>query len=573
MYQEVSSISSLDNEQLHLVFSEQLDLLGLASKQKRKVNSSQDTKERVMLTLISSILTKSSLEIGKEHLNVISTSIYSVLSSIKASQDIDAALDNAIEIFTPESRKSPLSASRQAVTDNVIQDTKSNLDDKLKENYTACMGELNDFKGKSKEVILAIDTTPEETRSKYLNDQYSFVHIGQNNTWKRGFTYSSVYDCTNQLFISTLHQNYHKPKCENDAIQAFIVQLQNSCKTVEGAGSKVKFIDADRGYYNGELFAAAHFNLISTKCKYNDNIRVIVPKKFTREKVRKKIAFLEDPKSKVVFMDYINLSKYTHPSLKGYCEASGMKTYDSMYHIPVVSVAVVDGYKTNKNRKLKDLKLEWMVTKKNIESSENRIDEYQKEYITLQKKAGIKSPSKIKKITQRKRTKFRNSQLYKKYKQIIKSMEYLKKLKKNQTMMLNSLMFFTISSTIDEVINHKSDYFIKLAQVYHERWCIENGFKEGKAKFVRSSRSRKSTRRQWNLELGMILYNRWHVARMQIMLEQERKKVWNKVSWEPRSPYIRRKLERKCSSILSAESYLLQLLEYGIKFRLEKLFK
>ncbi|MHA1720776.1 MAG: hypothetical protein ACTSXK_14745, partial [Promethearchaeota archaeon] len=294
---------------------------------------------------------------------------------------------------------------------------------------------------------------------------------------------------------------------------------------------------------------------------------------FTREKVRKKIAFLEDPNSKEVFKDYINLSKYTHHSLKGYCEASKMKTYNSIYHIPVVSVAVVDGYKTNKNRKLKDLKHEWMVTKNNIETSLDRIDEYQNEYIDLQKRTGIKNPSKIKKITQRKRTKFKNSELYKKYKQIIKSMEYLKELKKNQTMMLNSLMFFTISSRINEVINHKSGYFIKLAQVYHERWCIENGFKEDKAKFVRSSRSRKSTQRQWNLELGMILYNRWHVARMQIMLEQERKKVWNKVSWEPRSPYIRRKLERKYSSILSAESYLLQLLEYGIKNRLEKLFK
>ncbi|QEE16111.1 hypothetical protein DSAG12_01940 [Promethearchaeum syntrophicum] len=571
MYQEVSSISSLDNEQLHLVFSEQLDLLGLTSKQKRKVNSSQNTKERVILTLISSMLTKSSLEIGKKHLNVISTSIYSVLSSIKASQDTDTALNNAIEIFMPESRKFPLSASRQAVTDNVIQDSKPNLDDKLNENYTACMKELNEFNGKSKEVILAIDTTPEETRSKYLNDQYSFVHIGQNNTWKRGFTYSSVYDCTNQLFISTLHQNYHKPKYENTTIQAFIGQLQNSCKIVEGAGSEVKFIDADRGYYNGELFTAAYFNQISSKCKHNDNIRVIVPKKFAREKVRKKVAFLEDPNSKEVFMDYINLSKYTHPSLKGYCEASEMKTYDSMYHIPVVLVAVVDGYQTNRNRKLKDLKHEWMVTKKNIKSSEDRIDEYQKEYIDLQKQAGIKNPSIIKKITQRKRTKFRNSQLYKKYKQIIKSMEYLKKLKKNQTLMLNSLMFFTISSTIDEAIKHNTDYFIKLAQVYHERWSIENGFKEGKAKFVRLSRSRKSTQRQWNLELGMILYNRWHVARMRMMLEQERKKVWNKVSWEPRSPYIRRKFEQRYSSILSAESYLLQLLEYGIRIRIEKL--
>ncbi|MHA1766692.1 MAG: hypothetical protein ACTSVK_10610, partial [Promethearchaeota archaeon] len=49
---------------------------------------------------------------------------------------------------------------------------------------------------------------------------------------------------------------------------------------------------------------------------------------FTREKVRKKIAFLEDPNSKEVFKDYINLSKYTHHSLKGYCEASKMKTYN-----------------------------------------------------------------------------------------------------------------------------------------------------------------------------------------------------------------------------------------------------
>ena len=462
-------------------------------------------------------------------------------------------------------------ASRQAVTDNISQDTKANLNKNLQKNYIDCIKELNGFHGKSKEVILAIDTTPEETRSKYLNDQYSYVHIGQNNTWKRGFTYSSVYDCTHQLFISTLHQNYHTSKQANDTVQAFIVQLQNSCKTIEDTGSKVKFIDADRGYYNGELFGGAYFNLISSKCKYNDNIRVIVPKKFTREKVEKKTAYLEDPNSQKVFMDYINLSKYTHPSLIKYCKAVEMKTYNSMYHIPVVTVAIVDGYKTNKNRTLKDLRNEWMNTKKNIENTKSRLDVFQQEYIDLQKASGIKEPSKIEKIPQRKRTKFRNKQLNGKYKQIIKSMRYLKALKKNQTLMLNSLMFFTISSKTNEDVSNKSDYFIKLARVYHERWGIENGFKEDKAKFIRSSRSRKSTQRQWNLESGMILYNRWHVARMRIMLKKERKKAWNKVPWVPGAPYIRRKIEKNHSGMLSAESYLLQLLGYSINIRLEKL--
>ncbi|MHA1727218.1 MAG: hypothetical protein ACTSWY_00620 [Promethearchaeota archaeon] len=49
------------------------------------------------------------------------------------------------------------------------------------------------------------------------------------------------------------------------------------------------------------------------------------------------------------------------------------------------------------------------------------------------------------------------------------------------------------------------------------------------------------------------------------------KKYWNKVSLDPRSPYIRRKLERKYSGMLSAESYILQFLQYGIKLRIKKL--
>ncbi len=55
---------------------EQLELLNLPSKQKRRVNSSQDTQEKVVLTEISAIYTKSSLETGKEVLDCITDILY-----------------------------------------------------------------------------------------------------------------------------------------------------------------------------------------------------------------------------------------------------------------------------------------------------------------------------------------------------------------------------------------------------------------------------------------------------------------------------------------------------------------
>ena len=68
-----------------------------------------------------------------------------------------------------------------------------------------------------------------------------------------------------------------------------------------------------------------------------------------------------------------------------------------------------------------------------------------------------------------------------------------------------------------------------------------------------------------------MLYNRWHVDRMKLILQEERKSAWNRVPWDPKQPYLRRKFEKKYCAILGAESYLLQILENGIKLRLESI--
>ena len=93
--------------------------------------------------------------------------------------------------------------------------------------------------------------------------------------------------------------------------------------------------------------------------------------------------------------------------------------------------------------------------------------------------------------------------------------------KSNRSLILNTLIFFTISTAPNEKIDINSTKFVTLAKAYHYRWGIENGFKEDKSKFIRSVRYRHSTKRQWNIELGMVLYNRWHVSRMEKMLQNK----------------------------------------------------
>jgi hypothetical protein len=563
----------MKNDSTHLVFTEQIDLLGLPSKQRHCVKSKLKTKEKVVNTLISSILTKSSFETGNGLLETFSKCILFTLEKIKESGQIEETLDKFILELSSDSHTKPFSASRKAVSDNLFQDTKKNLDIKLQENYITSMHTLAEHNARSKEIIMAIDGTPEETRSKYLNGQYSYVNIGQKNTWKRGFNYSGVYDATHQLYISCPHKNYHKSKHKQGQVQDFIMQLQNCCRVVEDAGSFVKIIDGDRGYYDAELFAVAYFQQLTKFCRESRDVKVIIPKKFTRGKKQKKIDFLENPKSTIITKSTINLSKYTHPTLISMCEAMGLEKEKSLFKIPIIEVAVVDEYSKKKHRNLEQLKDEWKQTKINLQKSQVRLNKLQEKYVNLQKAENIKNPKKIKKITSRKRRLFKTPELYKEYCKILNAMKYIKQLKSNQTKIIKSLMFFTISTTPNEDVNIESTKFVQLAKAYHDRWGIENGFKEDKSKFIRSVRYRKSTKRQWNLELGMILYNHWHVSRMAMMLAIKRKKVWNYVPWDPQKSYFRRRIEREQGAVLSAEGFLLRVLEYGLKLQLQKIFE
>lgn len=555
-----------------LAFMEQRDFLGLGSKQRAHVKSAPQTLDSIQNTINASILTKSSFETGKDFLDSYSEIINIVLSHIKASPNPMETLDYVLKKTMPENHQSLFSASRQAILDNIPQASKKKLDDLCQTNYLSCMEELDQERAKSTNIMIAIDTTSQEARSKYLNNQFSHVIKGQQILWKRGHTFSSIYDCTHQLFISNQHQNKHKTKHEAGGVQSFIIQLQHTCQVVETAGSNVDMIDGDRGYYDGELYAAAYFGYINKDCLNSKPVRVVVPRKFTRGKDNKKIAFLENPNSLEVTLDSIQLSKYTHPALIDMCKASNLKITESMFEIPIAVVALVDEYGGKKKRSLEELRNQWTKTKKNIANSTERLKTLQDQFVEIQKQVGIKNPKPLSKKTKRKRKTFRNYKVYQAYQAIRKTMIYLESLKASQTKLLNALMFFSISITENEDPLKNPKEFIQIAKTYHERWGIESGFKEDKAKFIRKIRTRKSTQRQWNLTQGMMLYNRWHVARMKEMLNIIRENEWNTFPWDPDRLYIRKKLERKYGHVLKAEGFLLQVLKTGLEMTLDRIF-
>jgi hypothetical protein len=52
------------------------------------------------------------------------------------------------------------------------------LDELLHKEYLSCIHELEQDRAKSRNVMLAIDTTPQEAKSQYLNNQFSWMVKG-----------------------------------------------------------------------------------------------------------------------------------------------------------------------------------------------------------------------------------------------------------------------------------------------------------------------------------------------------------------------------------------------------------
>lgn len=140
----------------------------------------------------------------------------------------------------------------------------------------------------------------------------------------------------------------------------------------------------------------------------------------------------------------------------------------------------------------------------------------------------------------------------------------LEKWKKEKAKLLKTLMFFAISKLSGDDSETDSSKFIEFTRDYHERWGIENGFRDVKSKFLSKGRSRRPCVRQFRLVLAIMLYNRWEVERKRIALAWMGSHATIKDANDKPRPWIRRKYEIKCHEMPTAVGFLVEALQCGI---------
>jgi hypothetical protein len=554
-------------------FDQIKQLLMTRTRRQAAVDHEPGTADKAVVTLLSSILLASGMDAGAELLAAIVAIVHDTLVAVAAAPDRDAALEGALELFNPSAGASPLAVHRTTADAMVPRLTRAEMDGVLGQEYLAGMAELDALGARSPAVTLVIDTTGERAAARHLNGAFSYINVGQKKTWERGFKFPSIYDATHQLFVGCHHADYRLKEDQKRALRPWVEDLRAKVATVRAAGSTVAVIEGDRYYFAGEFYAASYFGMLDPGAPAREQPRLVVPRKFTRGKEDFKWNYLMDPAQAEVFTDFLNLSPYTHPALVGQCATAFAKGEKGQYQVPYACVAVVDEYGRKDPRTLAEVRGEARKVQAGIEECTAALPAAEAAYLAHCPKVKGKKAVVPGRGRGAKRANFKDAADERLYRECIHLGDALKGWKDKKADLLEALMFFAVSLRPGEDPADHPATFLALARDYHERWGIENGFRDVKHLFLRPGRSPKPTRRQFRLLVGMLLYNAWHLQRMREMLELYRVPAWNKRPYDPRRTHVRRKLEQEFGDVRSARSYLIQLWAGGIKDLIEKGFK
>jgi hypothetical protein len=540
-------------------------------KRTSKINPASETVVKGVLQTITATLLESGLDAAKVLLDTVMLQFHTLLTLISQASDPLEMVFNLITIFDPKNRDKPYSVARSTI-DYMLPDlTRTEMDHELELQYQANLHELDQIHAKSAAVALALDDTEFQARPKDLNGAYGYVQIGQQLLWKRGLIFPAFYDLTHQQFLGCHQQDYRDSLAKNKCLLPLITEIQQKTRVIHATGSHTAQIEADRAYFQGELFAAATLNLLDLDAVENEAPRLVVPRKFTREKADYKWDYLLAENSTQVFVETIKVSQYSALIRKYRQKIQFSKDKKGDYLIPYACVCLIDEYASQDGRTFAEIQQEahqledqMQQNHKDLTQAEERYCQYLTQFCS--RKHPPKKPTYGRGL---KRRIFHDTQDANNYHACWDLHYKDQHLKEKKTILLKAVIFFAISLQPNEIPTENPEKFIKLAQDYHSRWGIENGFKDVKHAFLRPMRSIKPTKRQYTVMIGMELYGRWHVDRIAESLTSIRAHYPKKVPWDPKRPYVRRKLEQEVPNLITARCYLIRL--WGVAF--EKLTK
>ena len=555
-------------------FEQIAQLLSKPTRRQAAVNHAPETAWKGALVLLGSILLNSGIDGGWELVAAVEAIISAILEDITSAPDREEALAQARREFDPQKRETPLKVHRTTVEDLLPALTEVELNSVVEDQYVEEMTVRDASGAKSPKVTVVIDATAESVVTEHPNGTFTAVKVGGKAKWEDGFQYPCLFDATHQMFLGA----YHRGKVAASAVKARdlpldVQALQGASATVARTGSKVALFEADRGYFKGDLFAAATLGFLSPEESPGEQPRLIVPKKFGPDKAKATWEYLAGSDQPAVFVDHIKAFPRANSPLGEACAASFERTKDGGYDVPYACVALAGDGRQDNDSALAEVRAEARAVQEGIEHSEKAQQAAEAEYLAHRKKATGKEGHKPGYGRGARRKKFDDSEDERLYHECFRRREEQKKWAGKKIALMLAVFFIAVSLRPSEDLTGNANMFVRLARDYCQRWGIENGFRDLKHAFLRKIRGAQPTRRLLNLVLGMLLYNRWHGERCRELLASCREVAWNKKPYDTRRPWNRRKLEQDIGGAVSARSFLIRVWASGIKNLIQKKLK
>ena len=534
------------------------------------------TLDKVVLQELASAMLGTGHEPAAAMLDMVQAVLHESLNEILAEPDPIAAMKRLRDATAPGQGKKLLSVSDTTMERATPSMDRAQLDGALRENYAACIAELDAMGARSTKLFMANDDTSMACRSASPNGWFKPARVGGRAKWEQALSFSAREDTTNMLFTSCLPLAGWLDARQAPARLPWLQEIADSMAYVNETGGTVVALGTDRGLFQPAAFAAASSSTLiegGDKNKGANGPRLVTPWKHGPDKDKVKWEFLLDSTKDQVTVEMLDVDVVKHPDLAGINNGVVETTVDGATTVRVARVALVDEYGATEQRTLDELRAEAKEVEERARATTRMLDETEQAYVVHREATGTKDAKKPGYRRGVKRQNFADDEDKTLYDRCQGLHEEKRRLEARKESILASFVFFAISLFPGEDVIAAATMFIELARDYHARWLIENGFKVVKESFCRDIRSCKPTARQFVLVLGMMLHNWWRVARVRQVVAWLHARGRPVMLWKDVRPWIRIPVERGISGLVDAVTFTTRVLTEGIMSIMKKTIK
>src|SRR5271157_180581 len=530
--------------------------LAKVSRQAATVAHYPGTFDKVRIMELTAMITGSGFDGANELLEHIQRLILHLLVILKDAKDIPLAVETLIQVFRGDDGTNVLFVHRTTAELAEPKLTRHQIDNLLGDDYGTCMASAREKEAQSDKVLLAIDFTEEQCRTKYKNGLHSAVRAKRGAAWELGYKYSVMTDVTHDFFAACIHRGSWAIDNDPTSITPWIHDVQACVARVRETGCDVVGIEADREYFAAEYFALATAGVLAKPDARFSEPRVITPRKFGPDKTKLAWEYLLETKRGPVFMDFQTLDVKKTPVLRAMADHFFEKVSKNQYRVPHACVALVDEYRSTKKRSLDEVRAQARAVNASMTKTERELRKVEKRYLVHHATKSKQQVAKPSLGRGQKRRYFHDALDKRLFNQCLDLKRLLKRLEKQKSSLISAIVFFAISLRPGEDPTKDPDTFIAFAKDYHSRWCLENGLKMVKHAFHRHVHGRRPTKRQLAMVQGMIVQNHWQDAKKAEIKARCEALNMPATFWNDQRSWIRRKFEKEMPGLLPAVRFL-----------------